>query len=294
MKKIFVAGSLNMDLVINSPYCPQAGETITGSGFLTNCGGKGANQAAACGKLGGRVRMAGCVGSDAFGEELIARLTSYGVQTDAIRRVEGPSGIAVILVVGGDNRIILDRGANAALSPADLDRLLDEAEPGDIFLTQLETPLEVVGYGLKKAKEKGLLTILNPAPADPAVSAWFSAVDIITPNESELEILGGAEKLLGQGIRQIILTQGGKGQALIDAAGRREFSCPKVKPVDTTAAGDTFCGGLAVELANGASIPEAMIFAGLAASLSVTRKGAQQSIPTREEVLAFARSLDAE
>ena len=166
MKNIFIVGSLNCDLVINAPYMPRGGETLMGDGFMTNCGGKGANQAFACGKLGGRAFMCGCVGNDDFGALQIKSLMSAGVNTDFIRRVEKtPTGVAVIVVTEGENRIIIDSGANAHLSFSDIDKMLDMANVGDIYLTQLENPIDIIGYGLKKAKEKGLFTVLNPAPA---------------------------------------------------------------------------------------------------------------------------------
>lgn len=167
MKKIFVVGSLNMDLRIESPYMPKAGETITGSGFITNGGGKGANQAVAAAKLGGSVRMCGVVGNDAFGKTLIDNLTSAGADASRIRIApDAPTGIAVIIVAEGNNRIILDKGTNALLSKNDIDEFLTEATAGDIYLTQLENSVDVIGYGLKKAKEKGMFTILNPAPRE--------------------------------------------------------------------------------------------------------------------------------
>ena len=284
MKKIFVVGSLNMDLVINSPYMPKAGETITGSNFMTNGGGKGANQATACGKLGGNAFMCGVVGDDSFGDTLINNLKSSGVDTTFIRKQENVStGIAVIVVAEGDNRIILDKGANGRLTEKDIDEFLADAKPGDVYLTQLENPIPVIGYGLKKAKEAGLFTILNPAPANKEISAYFEYVDLITPNETELEIFGGKESLFSAGIKKIVTTLGGKGYEIADKNGEKVYPCIKVKPVDTTAAGDTLCGGLVVGLSEGKTLEEACAFGSKAASIACTRRGAQQSIPTREE-----------
>ena len=155
MKKIFVVGSLNSDLVIHAPYMPVGGETLRGSDFATNNGGKGANQACACAKLGGEIYMCGCVGNDSFGQGLIDSLSKDGVHTDFIRKVDNvPTGVAVIVITEGENRIILDSGANAHLSESDIDKMLSAAKAGDIYLTQLENPISVIGYGLKKAKEK--------------------------------------------------------------------------------------------------------------------------------------------
>ena len=218
MKKIFVFGSLNMDLVINSPYMPQEGETMFGSGFMTNPGGKGANQAAACGKLGGKVYMGGAVGADNFGKLMLEGMAGWGVDTAAIRTVPGcSSGVAVILVVDGDNRIILDGGANQQVTNQDVDRLLEKAEAGDIFLCQLENPLEVVGYALQTAREKGMYVILNPAPMDVAVRKYLSFCDMLVLNETEFaarwggSLDAGSKMLLALGIQEIVLTLGSKG-----------------------------------------------------------------------------------
>ncbi len=289
MKKIFIVGSLNMDLVINSPYMPKAGETVTGSNFMTNGGGKGANQATACGKLGGNAVMCGVVGNDSFGETLINNLKSSGVDTTFIRKQENVStGIAVIVVAEGDNRIILDKGANAHLTEKDIDAALSRAEKGDIYLTQLENPIDIIGYGLKKAKSLGLYTILNPAPANVDIAEYFAYVDLITPNETECEIFGGKDNLFKKGIKTVITTLGSKGYEIATENSSAVYPCLKVKAVDTTAAGDTLCGGLSVGLAEGKSLEESIAFGSKAASIACTRRGAQQSVPTRAEVTEYA------
>ena len=288
MKNIFVVGSLNMDLRIESPYMPKAGETITGSGFITNGGGKGANQTVAAAKLGGSVRMCGVVGNDAFGKTLIDNLTSAGADASRIRIApDAPTGIAVIIVAEGNNRIILDKGTNALLSKNDIDEFLTEATASDIYLTQLENSVDVIGYGLKKAKEKGMFTILNPAPANGEIAKFFPFVDLITPNETELEIFGGKEGLFSKGINAIVTTLGANGYEIADRYGARRYPCIKVKAVDTTAAGDTLCGGLAVGLSQGKSLEESCGFGSLAASIACTKKGAQSSIPTYKEVTDY-------
>ena len=288
MKKIFVIGSLNMDLVIESPYIPTAGETLTGSGFMTNCGGKGANQSAACAKLGGNVYHCGIVGNDSFGDQLINNLNSFGVNTDFIRKSDSiSSGIAVILVSEGDNRIIFDKGANGYLQLLDIEQALSIAEEGDIYLTQLENPIDVIGEGLRLAKSKGLFTILNPAPANADILPYLDAVDLITPNESELDLLGGKKALFERGITTILTTLGSKGFEISTPDTAKKFECPKVKAVDTTAAGDTLCGGLAAGLARGLSLDDSARLGSTAASIACTRRGAQQSIPTLDEVLSF-------
>lgn len=285
---IYIAGSLNMDLVIQSPYLPEEGETLTGSGFFTNCGGKGANQAVAAAKLGGKVKMCGAVGNDDFGSRQLSGLKNAGVDVSHIQKIEGvSSGIAMIIVTNGNNRIILDQGANACLTPEMLDEFLRDAKAGDVYLTQLENPIDVVGYGLRRAKEKGMLTVLNPAPANAAIAAYFPYVDLITPNETELAILGGKDNLFAQGIRKIVTTLGGDGYEIATTDKAVRYPCEKVRVVDTTSAGDTLCGGLAVGLSEGMTLEEACAFGCRAATIACTRRGAQQSIPTRKEAETF-------
>ena len=280
---IYIVGSLNMDLRIESPYMPVAGETITGSNFITNGGGKGANQATAAAKLGGKVKMCGVVGNDAFGETLISNLKNAGADVSHVRKEVGaPTGIAMIIVTENNNRIILDKGANACLTKEDIDEFLKDAGEGDVYLTQLENPIEIVGYGLKKAKEKGLYAVLNPAPADGKIA------DLITPNESELALFGGKQALFAAGIKKIVTTLGSKGYEIADENGAKTYACIKVKAIDTTAAGDTLCGGLCAYLSEGKTLEEACAFGSKAASIACTRVGAQQSVPTREEVENFA------
>lgn len=294
MKKIFILGSLNMDLVIRAPYMPVAGETISGSDFIMNPGGKGANQAAACGKLGGAPIMSGCVGNDLFGEELLSTLKGHGVDVSHVRKTEGSSGIAVIVLAEGDNRIIVDAGANALVTHDDIESLLSEASRGDIFLTQLENPCEVVGYALKRAKEKGLYTVLNPAPWNDGIKPYLSYIDMMTPNETELELAsgdadvdGGLAKLRALGIETVIVTLGSRGYRIYDGKRDLRGSCIKVDVVDTTAAGDTFSGVLVAELARGVELESAAAFASKCASIACTRHGAIRSVPERHEVESF-------
>ena len=288
MKKIFIVGSLNYDLVINAPYMPVGGETIKGSDFMTNAGGKGANQAYAAAKLGGEVYMCGAVGDDSFGEALIESLNSVGANTDFVKKVPKTStGVAVIVVTEGENRIIIDSGANAKITNEDIDKFLENAERGDIFLTQLESPIDVVGYALMHAKEKGLTVILNPAPASVEIKKYLSYVDIITPNETELEILGGKDLLLGLGIETVITTLGAQGYEIASNNGAKIYPCIKVKAVDTTAAGDTASGGLCVGLSKGETLEKAIAFGSLAASIACTRRGAQMSVPSLNELSEY-------
>ena len=284
MKTVYIVGSINTDLVIQAPYMPQKGETLTGSGFFTARGGKGANQAVAAARLGGKVVMCGCVGDDGFGKEAVQSLAADGVDVSFVRTVENtPTGTAVIAVTDGDNRIILDKGANACLSENDIDAALANAKAGDIYLTQLENPIEVIGYGLKKAKEKGMYVVLNPAPANTEIEPYLEYCNLITPNETETELLGGKKALLEK-VETLLVTLGSKGFAIIDKNGETTYPCMKITPVDTTAAGDTLCGGLVTYLAEGKPLAEAAKFGSKAATIACTRKGAQPSIPNRNEV----------
>ena len=288
MKKIIVVGSLNMDMVIHAPYCPGGGETLTGSGFMTNCGGKGLNQAVAAVKLGGRVSICGRLGNDAFGNTILSNLDGYGVDTQFVFRAEGVStGIAFIMVTDGENRIILDAGANAVLTTKDIDMALASANEGDIYLTQSENPVEVIGYGLRKAKERGMFTTFNPAPAKTESKQFFRYADLIVPNESEADLLGGKEEMFNAGARVVITTLGKKGYEIATPEKTERYSCIRVQATDTTGAGDTLCGGLAAGLARGESLEQAISFASKAASLACTRQGAAQSIPTYKEVKGF-------
>ncbi len=294
--KLFVVGSVNMDLVVKAPFVPEKGMTIEGSGFMTNPGGKGANQAVACAKLGGETYMVGCVG-EAFGEELLEALRGYGVHTDFVRREKGvSSGIAVITVVDGDNRIIIDRGANGRVSEELIDAALSRAERGDYLILQLEIELPLVKYALEKGKEKGMTTVLNPAPARELPPEIFPLCDWFVPNQTEARFYTGiypedgagvracAEKLAEKGVKRTLVTLGKEGSAYVCGKALVTAQAYPVEATDTTAAGDTFVGALTVRLSEGAPISEAMKFASKASSIAVTRAGAQQSVPTREEV----------
>lgn len=294
--KIFIVGSLNMDLVISAPFMPENGMTISGEGFMTNPGGKGANQAAAVGKLGGNAYMVGCVGN-AFGIELKETLQGYGVNTDNVDMDETvSSGIAVIVVVGGDNRIILDAGANANVSKGLVDKAFSQAEAGDFVICQLEIAQDIVAYAFQKAKKKGLTTVLNPAPAAEVQESIMQYCDWFIPNQSEAQFYTGiypddeasakacAERLQAKGIKNVLITMGVAGSVCIQDGVYTRANSFKVEAIDTTAAGDTYVGAFVTKLSEGASVQDAMTFASKASSLTVTKKGAQQSIPYRKDV----------
>lgn len=299
MKRIFLLGSLNADLTIRAPYMPRAGETLKGSDFMLTAGGKGANQAYACASLGGKITMAGCVGTDPFGEMLLKSLIDAGTDVRAVRRVARNTGVAVITVIDGDNRIILDEGANGEVLLSDTERLLCGAGRGDLFMTQLENPLDVIEASLALAKERGLYTVFNPAPAQKEARRCVRYADLITPNETELEMLSGekdVEKgcaaLLEMGAGSVVATLGKEGSFLYTKQMKAKIGSVSVgQVVDTTAAGDTYCGALAVKLAEGGPLEEAARFASLCSGITVTRRGAQVSIPSRKEVDAVAQSL---
>jgi len=299
--KVVVIGSLNMDLVTRAPRLPRGGETLIGESFCTIPGGKGANQAVAAARLGAQVSMVGCVGSDAYGQQLRGALLAEGIDCQAVSVVDGSSGVALIVVDdNSQNAIVIVAGANGALIPDVLDRFDEVLQGADVVICQLEVPDATVGYALKRARELGKIVILNPAPASHALPAdWYACVDYLIPNESEAAVLSAlavdsletaeaaAAHLIAAGAGKVIVTLGAQGLMFANGASFEHFPAPRVKAVDTTAAGDTFVGGFAAALASGKSEVEAIRFGQAAAALSVTRAGAQPSIPTLLEVQAF-------
>lgn len=297
---IVVVGSLNMDLVTQVKVTPKVGETTLGKGLDKIPGGKGANQAAAMGKLNGKVSMMGRVGEDEFGKTLKDTLNKDGVHTDYIKTSENPTGVAMIMVnEDGDNSIVVIPGANFDLSKNDIDEGQSLIKDSNILVTQLETPLEVVEYALKKAKNFNKYTILNPAPAQKLSKEIIENVDLLTPNETELELLSGVEikreedllkagkVMMDQGVKELIVTLGSQGALYMNEKNHEYFKGYKVKAVDTTAAGDSVNGALAVALDEGKSIDEAVCFAMKVGALTVMEKGAQSSLPTLEKVEGF-------
>ncbi len=298
---VVVIGSLNMDLVTRAPRLPRGGETLIGHSFTTVSGGKGANQAVAAARLGAQVAMVGCVGNDDYGVQLRDALLAEQVDCQAVSAVEDSSGVALIVVDdNSQNAIVIVAGANGAMTPAVIDRFDAVLQAADVVICQLEIPDATVGHALKRARALGKTVILNPAPASrPLPADWFAAIDYLIPNESEAAALSGltvdslqtaenaASHLIALGAGKVIITLGAEGSLFASGKGFEHFPAPKVKAVDTTAAGDTFVGGFAAALAGGKSEAEAIRYGQIAAALSVTRAGAQPSIPTMFDVQGF-------
>lgn len=290
-----------MDLVTRASRLPRAGETLIGQTFSTVPGGKGANQAVASARLGADVAMIGCVGSDAYGVELRDALRVEGIDCQAVRTVDGSSGVALIVVDdSSQNAIVIVAGSNGELTPASLRGADAVLQAADVIVCQLEVPMDTVGYTLKRGRELGKVVILNPAPASaPLPGDWYASIDYLIPNESEATALSGvvvdsldsakvaATQLIKAGAGKVIITLGAQGALFADGGRFEHLAAPVVKAVDTTAAGDTFVGGFAAALANGKSEAEAIRFGQVAAALSVTRAGAQPSIPTLHDVQGF-------
>lgn len=284
-KKILVIGSINKDLVVNTLRFPKEGETILGNNFYTTNGGKGANQACAIGKLGGDVSMLGAVGNDNFAKDLSDALYSNNVNINNLLIKDNVStGIAVITVTNdGANHIIVAQGANALITKDDIKEKLIASF--DIIVMQLEIPLEIAKYAASIAKKLGKTVVLNPSPAVKLDRDFLSCVDILIPNETEIDIIGGVDYVLECGVKNIILTLGADGCELITRQNRKHFDAYKVNVVDTTAAGDSFLGGVVRMIADDKTIEEAIEFATKVSNITVTRKGAIDSIPTYNEVI---------
>lgn len=283
---ITVVGSSNTDLTIKVDKFPSTGETVLGKEFFTSGGGKGANQAACIAKLGGKVNFIANIGLEHFGNERIKDLNKFGVNTKFIKRDKlHHSGVAFILVDKmGRNLITVSPGSNSFLKLTEVLKRATCIKEAKILLLQLEIPIEAVRAAVYLAKRFRRLVILNPAPARPLSKDILSKVDILIPNEIELAMLGGTSLLLKSGVGCVIITRGKKGALLVDRKKTRVFKAKKVKVVDTTCAGDAFCGALALALDKGRSIEDAIEFANCAAALTCTNLGAQSSLPSIREV----------
>lgn len=300
---IVVLGSSNTDMIVRLDRLPRPGETLLGGEFATAAGGKGANQAVAAARAGGRVTFVARIGRDVFGEQALAGFERDGLDTRFVfRDPKAPSGVALIFVAkNGENCIAVAGGANARLSPADVRRSRAAWRGADFLLTQLETPLETVEAAADAACASGVRVILNPAPARPLPDALLRRVAILTPNETEAGLLAGvtvrdeagaakaADRLLARGAGTVVVTLGARGALVATATQRQLVPGFPVKAVDTTAAGDVFNGSLAVALGEGRGLLNAVRFANAAAAISVTRLGAQPSAPARREIDGFLR-----
>lgn len=293
MPKVLVIGSSNTDLVIRSPRLPLPGETLLGGSFFTAAGGKGANQAVAAARAGAQVTFIARIGNDNFGHQARAQFQAENINTDHVMTDPNlPSGVAFILVdEAGENSIVVASGANAALSPIQLDTAEKIFQETDICLLQLETPLDTVLHAAQLAAQHHKLVILNPAPASKLPEEIWPYLYCITPNETETEILTGiapdtdqnaqkaAQILLNRGVKNVIITLGARGAFIVTPDQTEHVPAPKVTATDTTAAGDAFNGALASALASGQSLSAATQFACAAGALTATKSGAQPAIP---------------
>ena len=300
MNKIIVIGSSNTDMVVRSERLPRAGESVLGDTFMMAGGGKGANQAVAVARMGHKVLFAAAVGDDMFGDAAIAGYQRFGIDTSFVVRKSTPSGVALIMVDGaGQNSISVALGANNCLTVEDVNPALDLIESGDIVLLQLEIPMATVDACVAVAAEKGARVVLNPAPAAVVSEQTLSKLYLITPNQTEAQTLTGievtdeasaelaAQVLVSWGVERVVITMGSAGAYLYQAGEGVMIPAYKVDAVDTTAAGDVYNGALCAALAEGMSLEQALHFATKASAISVTRAGAQPSVPSREEVENF-------
>lgn len=300
-RKIIVVGSSNMDMMVKTDHIPVPGETVLSGSFLMNPGGKGANQAVAVARLGGEVVFISKLGNDVFGKQFSQLFNHEGIDTTyLISDEELPSGVALITVdKDGENSIVVASGANASLSISDVDKAREVIGNAGILLLQLEIPMQVVEEVAAYAASKGVKVILNPAPATVLSAALLKNTHILTPNQTEAGMIAGMEvtgldtakaaamKICGMGVKNVVVTMGPLGAVICEEGTCTTVSARKVDTVDTTAAGDVFNGALAVALSEGRDITNAVQFAGEAAAISVTRLGAQSSIPYRNELVAL-------
>jgi ribokinase len=302
--RIAVVGSFAMGLTMKVPRLPSSGETLLATGYRVDYGGKGSNQAVGCARLGAEAAFVAKIGKDAFGESALRLYADEGIDiSQATQTSEAPTGVGFIIVEAssGRNCITIDPGANELLSPGDVGRGLATLRPPDVVLTQLETPVEAAEAALAYGRAHLAITILNPAPVRPLPTSVLQLVDVMTPNEVEARVLvagspdGGGEaedvarELIGAGVKQVVMTLGENGALIVSEEAATRIPAIKVTPVDTTGAGDAFNAGLAVALASGADLEEAVRFAVVTGGLAVTKEGVIPSLPFRENVLESYR-----
>jgi ribokinase len=299
---VVVVGSTNFDLVVKADRLPKEGESMLATNLKFFPGGKGANQAVGVARLGAKATFIGAVGKDMIGDFLIQGLEANAIDTTCVRRDPAcTTGCAFIMLFpNGNNSIVVDPAANFSLTPADIERAEEVIGRADALCTVLEVPLEVVETALRLARKAGKLTVLDAGPPRHCPPEILKLADVVSPNETELEQLSGekvsgrvsareaAEKLLGLGVKTVVLKLGSDGAMLVTRRGSKHFPAYKVEVVDPTAAGDAFTAALAVRVAAGAEIEDAIRYANLAGALAVTKLGAQPSLPRQAEVEAFA------
>ncbi|NLZ54215.1 MAG: ribokinase [Thermoanaerobacteraceae bacterium] len=297
MKKVVVVGSINMDVVIRVPHIPAVGETVLAKGLNLFGGGKGANQAIAASRLGGNVSMIGRLGDDAYGKKLIKALTESGVNVKAVEiDSEFPTGTAYIYVSDkGDNNIVVNPGANSKVDKNQIKRHMYLFEDADYCIIQMEIPIDTVEYVISLCKEKNIKVMLNPAPAHNISDEALQNLYMMLPNETELAILCNnsgnlekmAEHLYSKGVKNVLVTLGEKGCMLVNHEGIKRFPAPPFTPVDTTAAGDSFVAGMTVGLSEGMNFEKAIKFASYVAGITISKEGAQASLPNRKAVDSY-------
>lgn len=302
--RIVVVGSYATGLTMKSARIPRAGETLLGTGYRVDFGGKGSNQAVGCARLGAQVDFVASIGQDSFGDMAAGLYLDEGIGTNFVKRsVEAPTGVGFIVVEtsSGHNCIVLDPGANELLRAADVSAAFAMLGSPKVVLTQLEIPVDAATSALSEGRAAGAVTILNPAPVRSLPGSVFASIDILVPNETEAKVLAGylpdstvephtvGQNLLARGVKDLVMTLGETGALLMNASSEKLFPAVDVRAVDTTGAGDAFNAGLAVALAHGDSIVEAVEFAIITGAMAVTRNGVVPSLPRRDEVVEFCR-----
>ena len=300
--RITVVGSYATGLTMKVKRLPSTGETLLGSGYRVDYGGKGSNQAVGCARLGAQVNFVATIGKDAFGEMALALYRDEGIDISNLRQVDGaPTGVGFIVVEEstGNNCIVIDPGANELLAADDITRRSAAFETSAVVLTQLEIPVASAEAALLMGRKHGAITVLNPAPVRPLPVSVLQAIDVLTPNQSEAKVLTGrspdavvepeqlARELIGKGVKQVVMTMGENGALIVSAVGTKHVPAVTMSAVDTTGAGDAFNAGLATALASGCDLEAAVEFAVVIGGLSVTKEGVIPSLPRRDEVLSF-------
>lgn len=301
--RITVVGSYATGLTMKVQRIPSAGETLLGTGYRVDFGGKGSNQAVGCARLGANVDFVARIGEDAFGEMALGLYREEGIAVTYVKQSsDAPTGVGFIVVEAtGQNCIVLDPGANELLTAADVSTAEGAMKSASVVLTQLEIPVEAAEAAIVRGRSAGAITILNPAPVRPLPAALLSMIDVLTPNETEAKVLAGrapeetidpvalGRELISRGVKKVVMTLGEKGALLIDAASCTHFPAVPVQAVDTTGAGDAFNAGLATALAHGESLEASVRFAIVTGGIAVTREGVIPSLPRRKQVREFCR-----